>query len=506
LSFEDLGRKARSSPRDADILCDFAKAALDAGREEEAVPLIATAARAIGNHPRLWQWSALLHRALDDREAALAAMEQAARLAPLDKSIAHGRARIALEAGLPARPFYQAARRLAPGDADIALGAVAARVAEGDAAGAVSELDALLASNPGWIAGHEDLAQIRWTMGDRDGFIASYVRALGATPRDPALWQSLIILLTHAKLHEQALITIQRARGLIGGQLFLDASEAAIRSETGAVAEADALFARMSDATDVTIAVGKVRHWLRTGRIDPALGLVDAWIGTPQAASIWPYAATVWRLAGDPRWQWLEAQDGLVSVLDIADRLPPLPRLREVLLGLHRARGEQFNQSVRGGTQTDGILLARLEPEIRALRSALVDAVADHIARLPAMDPRHPTLAMRRDRAPRFAGSWSVRLRGSGHHAGHAHPAGWISSALYIALPDADPRNPEAGWLAFGQPPAELGVDLAPTRLVEPKPGRLVLFPSTMWHGTRPFAEGERLTVAFDVQPPPSPS
>ena len=34
------------------------------------------------------------------------------------------------------------------------------------------------------------------------------------------------------------------------------------------------------------------------------------------------------------------------------------------------------------------------------------------------------------------------------------------------------------------------------------KPARLVLFPSWMWHGTVPFADGERLTVAFDVAQP----
>ena len=43
-----------------------------------------------------------------------------------------------------------------------------------------------------------------------------------------------------------------------------------------------------------------------------------------------------------------------------------------------------------------------------------------------------------------------------------------------------------AGWLALGEPQAELGLDLPPFRLIEPKPGRLVLFPSTMWHGTAP--------------------
>jgi hypothetical protein len=44
---------------------------------------------------------------------------------------------------------------------------------------------------------------------------------------------------------------------------------------------------------------------------------------------------------------------------------------------------------------------------------------------------------------------------------------------------------------------------LPPLATVEPKPGRLVLFPSFLFHGTRPFASGERLTIAFDLVPVP---
>ena len=38
-------------------------------------------------------------------------------------------------------------------------------------------------------------------------------------------------------------------------------------------------------------------------------------------------------------------------------------------------------------------------------------------------------------------------------------------------------------------------------RVIQPKEGRLVLFPSYMWHGTIPFSSGERLTAPFDVVP-----
>ena len=47
-----------------------------------------------------------------------------------------------------------------------------------------------------------------------------------------------------------------------------------------------------------------------------------------------------------------------------------------------------------------------------------------------------------------------------------------------------------------------LGLAIAPSRMVQPLPGRLVLFPSYLWHGTVPFEGGERLTIAFDVRPP----
>jgi putative 2-oxoglutarate-Fe(II)-dependent oxygenase superfamily protein len=207
-------------------------------------------------------------------------------------------------------------------------------------------------------------------------------------------------------------------------------------------------------------------------------------------------------MTGSPLWEWLEGDPRLVGTFDLAPALPALDALTEFLRSLHLTTHQPLEQSVRGGTQTDGILFMRTEPEIRSLRAAVVEAVRDHIAQLPPIDPGHPLLS--RNREPiRFTGSWSIRLTGGGCHANHVHPAGWFSSALYVALPDPAERGPEpSGWLTLGEPPSELELDLPPFRLVEPQPGRLVLFPSTMWHGTRPFAAGERLTVAFDLAPP----
>ena len=77
-----------------------------------------------------------------------------------------------------------------------------------------------------------------------------------------------------------------------------------------------------------------------------------------------------------------------------------------------------------------------------------------------------------------------------------------MSSACYIALPPSlGSEASRDGWLELGRPPVELGLDLEPLAAIEPRPGRLALFPSYLYHGTRPFRDGERLTIAFDVTP-----
>jgi hypothetical protein len=229
--------------------------------------------------------------------------------------------------------------------------------------------------------------------------------------------------------------------------------------------------------------------------------VLDSWLDGESAFLFWPYASTAWRMTGDPRWHWLEGDERIVGVYDIADRLPPLDELAEALRHLHTVRSEPLEQSVRGGTQTDGNLFHRIDPIIVRVREAIRETVAEHVAQLPPPDDRHPLLGPRRDAPIRFSGAWSVRLSGGGYHANHVHPAGWISSALYIVLPPEIGEG-EAGFLTLGEPQAQLKLDLPPTRLIEPKPGRLALFPSWMWHGTRPFGAGERMTIAFDVALP----
>jgi uncharacterized protein (TIGR02466 family) len=104
--------------------------------------------------------------------------------------------------------------------------------------------------------------------------------------------------------------------------------------------------------------------------------------------------------------------------------------------------------------------------------------------------------------AARFTGAWSVRLRRQGHHVNHFHPDGWISSAYYVEVPpEAADLKAQSGWIKFGEPRYEVP-GATPERFIQPKPGRLVLFPSYMWHGTNAiYGDAPRMSIAFDIKP-----
>jgi tetratricopeptide (TPR) repeat protein len=492
MGFDDELKAAKAGRADGDALGELARSALAQQREEDVLPLLGKAAR---RDARLWQWKGLLERSLDEHAEALKSFAEAARLAPADSGIAHGHARVALEGGLPAVALFERALRLAPNDPQVYLGLNAARIAAGEGDKAEAELDAVLMRSPLWLDGHRQLAQVRSLLGRRERAFDSLRRAIASHSGQPALWQALFDL--HVQAEDYALLdsSLKEAgaagisRDPFGAFQFIAASE------LGRAEEADKLGRGAAIPP-----VWRIRHALRNGRIQEAGALIDAEIAGANAGDIWPYAETAWRLSGDSRLEWLTGSADLVSVIDLSERLSAVPGLPDLLRSLHAVSGRYLNQSVRGGSQTDGPLFSRVEPEIRALRALVVQAVEEHVARFRSLPDGHPQKKRGAGRRIRFSGSWSVRLVDGGFHENHVHPRGWISSALYLNLPDQ--MGGERGWLALGEPPANLGLDVAPTRMIEPKVGQLALFPSWMWHGTRPFPKGERLTVAFDVAPP----
>jgi hypothetical protein len=211
------------------------------------------------------------------------------------------------------------------------------------------------------------------------------------------------------------------------------------------------------------------------------------------------------RAAGDPRFADLCDLDALVRVETIAT--PPgwatldayLADLAAAARRAHKFETHPFGNSVRHGSQAPNILASR-DPALAAFPAAIDPAIRAHIETLRGRKDRPPG-----DRAVSgyaIQGAWSVKLKAGGFHSNHVHPEGWISSVCYLALPDLTAEPAPAGWLTFGEPNFATSPPQPRLGAVEPRPGRLVLFPSYFWHGTAPFAgAGERLTIAFDLIP-----
>lgn len=211
-----------------------------------------------------------------------------------------------------------------------------------------------------------------------------------------------------------------------------------------------------------------------------------------------------WRLLGDVRATALYDYATTVSV-GMIDTPPGWTTLRSylddlavALRALHGFTAHPIGQSLRNGAQTSINLLRSDEPAIRAFPHAIDAVIRRHLAFIGSGDD---VLRSRNSGGYRIQSMWSVRLAPGGFHTDHVHPEGWLSSACYIETPDEQDVEDKAGWLKFGEPGGPTRPALAAEHYVKPQPGLLALFPSYMWHGTTPFTQGRRMTIAFDLVP-----
>ena len=500
MAMEEYRRAIGLAPDFVDALVNLG---LTAGlaHYDEGLAALQRATRLAPKSAKAWHALGAHLRDGSDLDAAAEALATAATLAPGDVGIIQAQAVVEAARGGNAIPYLDRASELKPGDPELALER-AAFLFRQDPAAAIGYLAGLLRGAPAWQIGHLTLSQLRWQNGDGAASTRSFDEALAATPDDLELRLAYLSTLQRAGRHADAIALADRDRSRFDARpesaAIARRFEAISAAESGKLDRAAALFAGIADTDDANFELSRLRFLLRAGQFTEAARHGEQMVSVHDDRSLWAHLATAWRMVGDRRADWLD-DPRAVAVIDIGGL--DLAALADRLRALHVTNTHPFDQSLRGGTQTDGNLLLRNDPVLKALRAALEGAAADYIQNLPPIDPVHPTLRERRD-GFRIKGSWSVRLSSQGFHINHFHGDGWISSAFYVALPPTlgDAANP-AGWLTLGQPSEELGLNLPPLHVIEPKPARLVLFPSTLWHGTLPFSAGERLTVAFDIVP-----
>lgn len=494
-------RALRQSPAHGEAIVNRAitLAALD--RKAEALEALRSGEPNLANDPRYWSARAGIERERGELSASARSYERCLALNPRHPRALHGRARTALERGEPGTVArYKQALASDATDAELWLGLAQAMEAEGDLAGARSVVQTLVEQAPGWIAALELLAQLRWSSGDDQAFCDHYLDAARRRPADPEIFRSWCRMLAGVDRFAQAADIAATARTRFPGLDDLALVEAARAGEAGDDDRAETIFSALTLDTDERLFC-EARHLLRRRKPSQAASLLERVLANqPDNIGAWALLDIAWRLLGDPRHDWLHRQVGLVSVQPLGIHDDEYRQLVALLESLHARSSWPIGQSVRNGTQTRGGLFERQEREVAMLAERIATAVERHRIQLPAVDEAHPLLR-HRDGPMRLIGSWSIRLTGAGKHTEHIHPQGILSSAAHLIVPPPRDDNDMAGALELGRSPPDLRLDLPPVATFSPRAGHCVLFPSTLYHGTRAFSEGERLSVAFDVAP-----
>ena len=463
-----------------------------------------------GSDPRAWTTLAMTLREQGRLAEAEAAYRRALAISP-DHAAAHhnlGSLLVGMERAEEALAALERARALGVEGFEISFntGRVLTqlyRMEEAERAFA----DAV-ALNPRYVEAQLNLARLRFMREDPQ-FARDIAAAAAAHADDAALQTLLGTVLWRAGDYEAAERHYRDLLARRGPDADVRTALAQVLHETGRLkeAEVEAAEAAIAKPQDARVIETLVSVLLARGRPDEAVPFIEKQRSrTPDDQGWIAYEATAARLMDRPLHRELYDYPRFVRTYDLEAPVGwrSMAELNAALLGGLTARHpfatHPLDQSLRNGSQSARSLLTDPDPAIRAILQAFEGPIEDYRRSIGAQ-PGHP-LTSRNRGATQFSGAWSVQLRREGFHVNHFHPQGWISSAYYVSVPEeVSDVNTMSGWIKFGETRYPVPGAHAET-FIKPRPGRLVLFPSYMWHGTNPIHGAEpRTTIAFDAVP-----
>ena len=468
--------------------------------------------------PKSWELSAAAAQQLGDRYRALDIIKRGLESLPESPSLHYALGQLSRENGefAAASKAYERARELGFQSADLYRNNAESLLEEGRPLDATTFARLGLTHFPSDIALHQVVTRLHVESKSPGDPVGELIKAARSERTNATLWETAIGFLKYLDREEDEQQLLREALVSVSSKtprlLSLEAIAMADVGHTDRMMVAyENLLKRFPNDTDVkfdyAIQLLKASEPHRANRL-----LDEVLKNSPLDQMALGFKSTALRLMGDDRLNELVNHNDMVFEVEIpvpngySSRSEFFAEVAAVLETLHHTRAHPIDQSVRGGTQTNGFLFRIAHPMIAQLEQQIRLAIVDALNQFPA-DSKHPF--WRRNTVDTeatdivFSGAWSVRLSAQGFHTNHMHPKGWISSALYIAVPDeVTGASDDAGYIQFGAPEEKLGLNLPPIRTIKPQVGNLVLFPSYMWHGTIPFSSKQpRITVAFDIVP-----
>lgn len=502
----------RLVPDYGDALKNLATVQLEAGDAQGAVDTLGPYLKKASDDGKGWTLQGRALRHLGNPSAAKTALLTALSLKPDHMPALYNLAIIHRLSGEveQALELLERCKALAPQAADVhfLMGNCLQDIGQIDQA--IVAYKEAIACAPGHRDAHSSLNRLLWQAGHDEIYLQSYQEALNSNPDDTGLLADLAERLTLGGRAPDSIKILNEAcgRGVDSPEIQYRLGQALWTR--GATDKALACFetALAGDRGNPEVIREMARALIILKDYDKAMCLItDRLEADPADQQALAYYGLCLRFKGDDRETWLNDMGRFVYEMALK---PPETegtvadfnaRLETALHKLHLATRHPLEQTLRGGTQTVGDLFDHDIEEVRIIQIMIEQAVGRYIDGLPD-DADHPFTG-RKAKGFAFSGSWSVRLRRTGYHMNHLHPEGWISSCYYVGVPDIVERAPDhQGWLKLGETALGLGERERIARLIQPKVGKLVLFPSYFYHGTVPFEdEQDRTTIAFDIVP-----
>lgn len=248
------------------------------------------------------------------------------------------------------------------------------------------------------------------------------------------------------------------------------------------------------------LGVNLVRSMIRAGQERDALAVCGTLVATQPSVTT-PLALGI---AAQHKLGWAEDRDKLMALdrfvtmhdIEGAPGFADLAAFNAALVAELRAHPsltfEPEGLVTRQGRQS-GDLADADTPALKALAQIAREHLAAAHARLAAEPVDHAFL--RALSAEWSLTLWGTILRPGGEVGPHIHAPNWLSGVYYPEFAGED------GAFAIGLLPEELGGGGTPV-IRQPRAGRMILFPSYLWHATLPFGgERERISFAFDLVP-----
>ncbi len=153
-------------------------------------------------------------------------------------------------------------------------------------------------------------------------------------------------------------------------------------------------------------------------------------------------------------------------------------------------------QSVNGGFQTSGNLFRYSNRNIVILKEIILNEIDTYYEKFKN---EHCSFIEKWPAEKNIIG-WHVMLKEQGYHNLHIHETAWLSGVIYLKVVPS--LNKNEGAITFNVAGSNTPYPNLPKIIHNPEVGDMLLFPSSLYHGTIPFStDTDRVIVSFDLRP-----